>query len=139
MRVAGQFGEGASPALFGDKLIVNWDHQGQSWIAAFRKSDGKQIWRKDRNERTSWSTPLVVPADGRHQVVVSATNASRAYDLETGDVVWSCTGMTGNCIPTPIYADGIVYLMSGFRSSRLQAIKVSGAKGDITGSNQYQR
>jgi len=135
MEIAMQFGEGASPALHGDTLVINWDHQGASWIAAFRKTDGKEIWRKPRDERTSWSTPIVVPVDGRHQVIVSATGASRGYDLETGEVIWSCSGMTGNCIPTPIHVDGVVYLMSGFMSSALQAVKLSGAKGDITDSD----
>ncbi len=135
MQISGQFGEGASPALCGDTLVVNWDHQGDSWIAAFRKTDGKQLWRKPRDEATSWSTPIVARVDGRHQVIVSATRASRAYDLETGELVWTCSGMTRNCIPTPIHVNGVAYLMSGFMGSKLQAIHLSGAKGDITGSS----
>ncbi|MEE9125917.1 MAG: PQQ-binding-like beta-propeller repeat protein, partial [Planctomycetota bacterium] len=137
MRTSGGFGEGASPALYGDTLIVNWDHQGASFVVALRKGDGEEIWRKPRNERTSWSTPIIVPVDGRHQVIITATRASRAYDLETGEVIWSCSGMTGNCIPTPIHVDGIAYLMSGFNGSALQAIKLSGAKGDITDSEDH--
>jgi outer membrane protein assembly factor BamB len=137
MRTAMGFGEGASPALYGDTLIVNWDHEGDSFLATFRKGDGKELWRKPRNERTSWSTPIIAPVDGRPQVIISATRASRGYDLETGEVIWSCSGMTGNCIPTPIHVDGIAYLMSGFMGSALQAIKLSGAKGDITDSEDH--
>ena len=50
------FGEGSSPALYGDKIIINWDHEGQSFITALDKRTGRQIWRTDRDETTSWST-----------------------------------------------------------------------------------
>lgn len=135
MRTANGFGEGASPALHGDTLVVNWDHEGDSFIVALDKRTGAERWRKPRDERTSWSTPLVVPVDGRPQVIVNATGASRAYDLETGDVVWSLGGMTPNCIPSPACADGVVYLMSGFRGNALQAIRLAGAKGDLADSD----
>lgn len=127
-----QFGEGASPALYGDTLVVNWDHEGDSFILALNKSTGEELWRKERDEPTSWSTPLVVEVDGKPQVVVSATNASRGYDLASGDVVWSCTGMTTNAIPTPLHRDGVAYLMSGFRGNMLQAIELAGARGDLS-------
>lgn len=132
MRTRNQFGEGSSPALAGDTLIVNWDHEGDSFVYAIDKKTGDEIWSKPRNEITSWSTPLIVEVDGKLQAIISATKASRAYDVATGEVVWSCTGMTTNSIPTPIVRDGVAYLMSGFRGAALQAIKLSGAKGDIT-------
>ncbi len=131
MRTRMGFGEGSSPALHGDTLVVNWDHEGQSFITALDKRTGEKLWRKDRNEQTSWSSPLIVEVDGKPQVIVSATRASRAYDLATGEVIWSLSGLTSNCIPTPIHVDGTVYLMSGFRGSALQAIRISGARGDL--------
>ncbi|MHC4899290.1 MAG: PQQ-binding-like beta-propeller repeat protein, partial [Planctomycetota bacterium] len=137
MRTRNQFGEGTSPALYGDTLVINWDHEGDSWIAAFRKSNGKRIWKKKRNEVTTWCTPLIIPVGGRPQVIVTGSGASRAYDLKNGRVIWSCAGMVANCIPTPIHVDGLVYLMSGHRGSSLQAIKVKGAKGDITDSKKH--
>ena len=134
MQTALGFGEGSSPALHGNTLLVTWDHQGRSFVIALNKHDGEELWRKDRNEGTTWATPLIVPVDGRHQAILPGARASRAYDLETGDLVWSCSGLTGNPIPTPIYDDGVVYLMTGFRGSSLQAIKLSGAKGDLRDS-----
>lgn len=131
MRTRNQFGEGSSPALHGDTIVINWDHEGDSFILALDKKTGKQRWRRARDEVTSWATPRVFEVDGNPQVVVSGTTASRAYDLASGDVVWTCSGMTTNAVPTPVYADGVVYLMSGYRGSILQAIKLSGAKGDL--------
>jgi len=143
MRIRNSFGEGSSPTLYGDYLIVNWDHEDQSYIVAFDKHSGKIKWKKDRDEPTSWSTPIVRVVDGKPQVIVNATNAIRGYDLASGDVVWSCAGMTVNTIPSPVEADGVVYLASGFRGNALLAIRLAGAKGDITGSDhvlwQYER
>jgi outer membrane protein assembly factor BamB len=132
MRTRNNFGEGASPALHGDTLVVNWDHEEDDFIAAFDKKTGKELWRKTRDESTTWCTPLIVEVGGKPQVIISATKQCRAYDLKTGDTVWECKGLTDNVIPTPVHADGIVYLISGFRGAALKAVKLSEAKGDIT-------
>ena len=72
--------------------------------------------------------------DGKPQIVINATTASRGYDLATGRVLWSLAGMTVNCIPIPIWRDGVVYLMSGYRGQMLQAVRLAGATGDLQGS-----
>lgn len=134
MRIANQFGEGGSPALFGDTLVVPWDHEGESFVVALDKKTKKELWRQPRPEKTTWGTPVVTTVGGKQQVILTATKASRAYDLKTGEVVWSCGGMTDNCIPTPIVDQGVAFLMSGYRGASLQAIALEGAKGDLTGS-----
>lgn len=131
MNIRMSFGEGSSPVLYGNAVIVNWDHEGQSFIVMLDKRTGKEVWKKDRNERTSWATPAIFNVNGREQIVVAATGKSRGYDLKTGDVIWELGGMTANVIPTPVYADGIVYLMSGFRGSAMQAVRLEKAKGNI--------
>lgn len=128
------FGEGSSPVLAGDVLVVNWDHEGESFIVALDKASGGELWRRERDEVTSWSTPLIVEEGGRQQVVVSATERVRAYDLETGEPVWEAGGQTVNAIPSPVHRNGLVYATSGFRGSALQAIRLAGAKGDLTGT-----
>ncbi len=128
------FGEGASPTLSGDKLIVNWDHEGQSFIVALDKSTGEEIWRSGRDELTSWTTPIVVEHDGRHQVITSATNRVRSYDLDTGELIWEGNGVTMNAIPSPVAADGLVYVTSGFMGNALRAIRLAAASGDINRS-----
>ncbi|NRA95089.1 MAG: VCBS repeat-containing protein [Planctomycetes bacterium] len=134
MRTRRQYGEGSSPALYGDRLIVNWDHEGDSFLVILDKRTGKELWRQPREEVTSWSTPIVVQVRGRPQIVVNATAASRGYDLKSGEVIWSLSGMTVNCIPIPIHADGVVYLMSGYRGQMLQAVQLEDARGDLEGS-----
>ena len=114
--------------------MVNWDHEGASFIVALDKRTGKELWRTPREETTSWSTPLVVEVGGRAQVITSATDRVRSYDLATGELVWHATGMTANAIPTPVHADGLVFLTSGFRGNALLAVRLAEAKGDITNS-----
>src|SRR5215207_7099973 len=101
MQTRGGFGEGASPALHGDTLVLNWDHEGEDFVVALDKKTGAEKWRQKRDEPTSWSTPLVVEHGGKAQAVVSATNRVKAYDLATGEQLWEASGMTGNVIPTP--------------------------------------
>lgn len=129
-----QFGEGTSPALHGDTLVVNFDHQGDSFVVALDKNTGETKWRQDRNESTSWSTPLIVEVDGKAQAVVSGTRLTRSYDLETGEILWQCGGQTINAIPSPVSGSGMVYITSGYLGSALQAIEL-GRTGDLTGTD----
>jgi outer membrane protein assembly factor BamB len=128
------FGEGSSPALSGDTVVINWDTEGDDFIAALDKTTGKELWRKPRDEATGWSTPLIVEVNGKKQVIVNATKRVRSYDLATGKEIWSCAGQTANAIPCPVAANGVVYLTSGFRGSALQAIRL-GREGDLTGTD----
>lgn len=129
------FGEGASPMLHGDTVIVNWDdEQDNDFLAAFDKQTGKELWRTPRSEATTWSTPLVVEHGGQRQVIVNATGKVRGYDFTTGKEVWSCGGQTANAIPSPVADTETVYVMSGFRGAALFAFKL-GATGDLAGTD----
>ena len=131
-----QFGEGSTPVLYEDRLVVVWDHLGgQSFVAAIDKNTGEEIWRVDRDEIDTWATPLVVEHEGRPQVVVPGMNRLKSHDLETGEIVWESDGLTMNPIPSPVTEDGMVYAMSGFRGNDLKAIRLDGASGDITGTD----
>ena len=135
MTTRNSFGEGSSPAIQGNTLMINWDHEGDSFIVALDKRSGKELWRRERDEPTSWSTPLIVEFEGKHQVIVSASLKTRSYDLKTGAVIWECSGLGTNVIPTPLYRDGVVYVASGHRSPAMQAIQLHKAKGDVAGSD----
>ena len=131
-----EFGEGTTPALHGDTLVVTWDHiGGQSFIVALDKRTGAERWRANRDEIDTWATPLIVEHEGRPQVITPAMERVYSYDLETGEIVWQSRGTTMNAIPSPVHADGIVYVMSGFRGNNLQAIRLAAARGDIAGTD----
>ena len=134
MQTRNSFGEGSTPALHGDTIVVNWDHEGEDFIVALDKKTGKERWRQKRDEPTTWSTPLVVEHGGKTQVIVSATNRIRSYDLATGIQIWECGGMTTNAIPTPVRDADRLYAISGFRGAALLAINL-GRTGDLTGTD----
>lgn len=128
------FGEGSTPFIYQDKIFIQWDHEGDSFLYALDKTTGEIKWEVARDVNTSWSTPLVVEVNGKPQVITTATDNVTAYDFETGEVIWTNAGLTRNVIPNPVYADGILYVMSGFRGSALQAIDIKKAHGNISGT-----
>ncbi|MGD2110048.1 MAG: PQQ-like beta-propeller repeat protein [Phycisphaerae bacterium] len=125
-------GEGSSPALHGETLVINWDHQADSFVIALDKRTGNTRWKVARDEITSWSTPLIVQHDGKHQVIIAATKRVRGYDLATGELIWECAGLSRNVVASPVEADGIVYVANSYDWQAMLAIRLSAAKGDIT-------
>ena len=136
-RMRSEFGEGSTPALHGNTIVVVWDHLNGdgSFVVALDKRDGKELWRVARDEIDTWATPLILEVNGRPQAIVPAMNRIRSYDLQTGSVVWEGDGLTMNAIPSPVYEDGLVILMSGFRGNDLRAVRVAEAKGNIDGTS----
>lgn len=143
MRKRNTFGEGSCPIIHGDTIVIVQDHEGQSFITALDKHTGDELWRMDRDEVTTWASPIVVDYNGISQVIVPASNRTRSYDITNGDLVWECGGLTRNVIPSPIYKDGHVFVMSGHGGFSIQSINLELASGDITGTNavdwQYDR
>ena len=130
-------GEGSSPALYGDTLIVNWDHEGDSFVAAFDKRTGKQRWKTARGRGSSWTTPIVVEHGGKAQVIVSGSQRIYGYDLVSGEVLWHCGGLSvENVVSSPVAGHGMVFAGSTYDQPGMLAIRLDGAAGDITGTKQ---
>jgi outer membrane protein assembly factor BamB len=134
MRTRNSFGEGSSPALDGNTVVVLWDHEGDDFIVALDKRDGRELWRQTRDEPTGWCTPLIVSDGGRKQVIVNGTNKVRSYDLKDGKLLWECAGQTVNAIPSAVSTGDRVFVMSGYRGNALQALRLD-RSGDITGTD----
>ncbi len=134
MRIRLQFGEGSAPTLHGNLLIHHYDHEGGSFVIALDKRNGKEVWRTGRDETSAWSTPLVVDYRGKKQIVISATKRVRAYEFETGRLLWECAGLGANVIPRPVQHGDLVLVMSGFRDPKLMAIRL-GREGDLTATD----
>ena len=136
MRSLHGHGEGSSPAIYKETLIVNWDHEGQSFIVALDKRTGEERWKLERNEVTSWASPIVIEHAGKPQVIVSGTSRVRGYNLATGKVLWECGGLSSNIVASPVSADGMVFAGSSYDKRALLAIRLDGAAGDITGTDR---
>lgn len=136
-RMRNEFGEGSTPALHGNTLVIVWDHLNGdgSFVVALDTRDGKELWRMPRDEIDTWATPLILDVNGRAQAIVPAQRRIRSYDLETGTIVWEGDGLTMNPIPSPVHEDGLVVLMSGFQGNDLRAVRVAEARGNIDGTS----
>jgi outer membrane protein assembly factor BamB len=135
MKTRNAFGEGASPALYNDTLVVPWDHESGSFIVAFDAASGNEKWRKPREEITTWATPLIVPHAGRVQVITNGMNRVRSYDLANGEVIWECGGQGPNPIPSPVLVGDQVVVMTGYQRFAAYAIPLD-SKGDITDTDK---
>jgi outer membrane protein assembly factor BamB len=130
-------GEGSSPALYRDTLIINWDHEGDSFLAAFDKRTGRERWRVQRPSGSSWTTPIVVEHRGKPQVIVSGSERVRGYDLATGSKLWQCgTLSVENVVSSPVAGGGMVFAGSTYDRPGMLAIRLEGAEGDVTGTKQ---
>jgi outer membrane protein assembly factor BamB len=128
------WGTASSPALDGDRLFVQNDNEEQSFLVAFDKRTGDELWRAERDEKSSWSTPFVWRNKKRTELVTCATKRVRSYDPATGKMLWELAGMSSICSPTPVASDELLYVSSGYvmDSKRpLFAIR-AGASGDIS-------
>ena len=129
-----EFGEGSAAVLHGNMVLLNFDQESGSFIVALDKATGKELWRKEREESSSWAPPFVVKFNGREEVILPASGKVRSYDLSNGELIWECKGLGSNVIPAPVLVDNkLVIVMSGHREPNLLAIKLGG-KGDLTGT-----
>ena len=125
-------GEGSSPIVVRDALVVCWDHEDDSFLYAFDKRTGDLRWKTPRDEKTSWSTPLLVETPGGTQIVVSATRRVRGYDPETGKQIWECAGLTDNVVSSPVFGHGILIAGNSYYRQAMMAVRLDGASGDVT-------
>lgn len=128
------WGEAVTPVIHGDALLLNYDQEDGSFVIRLDPRSGETKWKVDRDEKTSWNTPLVAEHQGRAQVILNGTKRLRSYDLQSGKLLWECGGMTVNAIPSAVARDGLVYCMSGYQGSAAFAIPLD-ATGDITEGN----
>jgi outer membrane protein assembly factor BamB len=137
-KIVFSFGEGTSPALYGDTLVINWDQEGPSYLTALDARTGEEKWRvnKDKEDyHTTWATPLVLERNGAVQIVVNGKNRSRGYELSTGKVLWECGGQMANPIPSPVAVGDLTYCVTGFRGYAIYAIPLD-STGDITDTDK---
>jgi outer membrane protein assembly factor BamB len=127
-----EWGIGSSPIIYKNMVIVQCDIQRHSFLAAFDTDSGKEVWRTEREEIPSWSTPTIFEANGKAELVTQATTFTRGYDPMSGKELWKYSGNSEIAIPTPIVGPGIIIVTNGYRGVQpIFAIK-PGATGDIT-------
>lgn len=124
----------SSPIVFEDKVIVNCDHDGDGYIVALSKTDGKELWRIERpNNTRSYCVPLIREIGGRTQMVLSGTMCVTSYDPRTGKLLWIIDGPTEQFVASVVFSEqtGLLYMTGGFPEHHLLAIKPDGS-GNVT-------
>jgi outer membrane protein assembly factor BamB len=123
---------GSSPIIHDGLLIVQADVQKNSFLAAFDVRNGKEMWRTSRADVPTWSTPAIVRAAGRDQVVVSGWKQTGGYDFRSGKETWKLNGGGDIPAPTPIFGHGLIFLTSAHGPlSPVYAVRAE-ATGDIS-------
>ncbi|MCZ6795603.1 MAG: PQQ-binding-like beta-propeller repeat protein [Planctomycetota bacterium] len=136
-------GPGSSPILFGRLVIVHFDGFDQQYVVALDKATGKTVWRTDRSNdygtddgdfKKAYSTPLVIQAAGRTQLISPGSRATTAYDPRTGKELWQVRFREFSSTARPLYGHGLVFINTGFGKARLLAVRPDG-EGDVSDSH----
>jgi outer membrane protein assembly factor BamB len=129
-----QHGAGGSPIVYGDLLIFNCDGSDQAFVVALDKRSGKVKWKTNRGfpADQAYTTPLIIRAADRDQLISVGAFRARAYDPLTGKEIWRVRYDEGfSNVPRPVFAHGLVYIATGFQQPALLAVRPDGT-GDVT-------
>lgn len=131
----GPWGTSACPLLVGDLVIQNGDSTGKSFLIAVNKQTGKDVWKTPRPDlpKGGWSSPVLVDAGKRKEIVVNGEDFVIGYDPASGKELWKCKTFAGRGEPTVAPGKGLVYVINGLAGD-IYAVKLGGA-GDVTKSN----
>ena len=133
------WGHGSSPVLYKDLLILLCDHASASYLLALEARTGKLRWKTDRGKgRASYSTPLVVSAAGRDELVVNSSERIDSYDPITGELLWYADAPRQTPVPSAVFHDGLIYLTRGYRNSPYLALR-PGGRGDVSATHVVWR
>ena len=127
-----QWGFASSPIIYRDAVYLQCDVQKGSFLAAFCIRDGRELWRTDRDDVPTWSTPAIVQGPERTELVVNGYRHAGGYDPWTGESLWKLGGGGDIPVPTPIFVHGLIILSSAHGSDRPLCAVQPGARGDLT-------
>ncbi len=135
VKPAGPWGFAGSPIILGDMVIQNCDAEGESFLIAVNKTDGKEVWRTKRKElpRGGWSTPILIDTGKRKELVLNGEFGVQGYDPATGEDLWYCKSFNGRGTPVPAFTHGVLVTVNG-KPGDIYAVRPGGS-GDVTKSH----
>ncbi|HEY6166882.1 MAG TPA: PQQ-binding-like beta-propeller repeat protein [Verrucomicrobiae bacterium] len=130
---AHQWGNGTSPILHGNLLIVNAAIESDT-LLALDKQTGKTVWSVRGGFPASWNTPTLAKVGAREELLVNASGKLRAFDPATGKELWSCRGIRGaELCPSVVVRDGVAFVL-GTPGSHAMAVR-AGGDGDVSATH----
>lgn len=131
----GPQGDGSSPVLWKDSLIVNGDHDGEAYLVALSKETGETLWNTPRpNNTRSYCTPLIRTIDGRDQFILSGSKCVASYDPNNGKQHWIIDGPTEQFVASLVYNGQYLFMTAGFPKRSVAAIDPRGS-GNVTNTH----
>ena len=132
----GTWGIGSSPIIDGNLVIQNCDAEGPSSLVALDKKTGAPVWTAKRADlpKGGWSTPVIISAANRRELILNGEPGVNAYDPATGKDLWFCKGYTGRGEPIPVFANGLLYVVNG-KPGNTYVVKPGGS-GDVSETNR---
>jgi outer membrane protein assembly factor BamB len=131
---AGEWGFSNEPVLFEDKVIVDGDSKGDSFLVALNRKNGETVWRVPRTRRgISYSAPLIRKLGGRTQMIQCGDRCVTSFDPQTGTPLWTVDGPSEEFVATPVYSEkaGLVIIGSSWPKQVILAIRPDG-QGNVT-------
>jgi outer membrane protein assembly factor BamB len=129
----------SSPMLYKDKVIVNGDHDGDAYLVALARNDGRTLWKIDReNKVRSYVTPIIREIDGRTQMILTGSKCVASYDPNDGVRHWIINGPTEQFVASVVYNGELLFLTAGYPEHHMLAIRPDG-RGDVTDSHVVWR
>jgi len=122
-----QWGFASSPVIHKGTVYVQCDVQGDSFVTALDLDSGEEIWRTERDEFPTWSTPTVHDTPDRRQLILNGYHHLGGYNLDTGQELWRVSEKGGDIpVPTPVIAHGLVFITNAHgRMAPILAISTS--------------
>lgn len=126
-----EWGHASSPILYGDLVLVQGDRRKDSFLAAYRLSDGQEAWRVARDEGSTWATPNLLRSATGDELVANGRTI-RGYDPRDGKLLWTLGPNSEVVVATPVVSDGLVYVTAGYPPVRPVYAVRPGRRGDLT-------
>lgn len=128
-----QWGPASSPVIAGDRVIVQNDQNGTSFLAAFDLATGRELWRSPREEMPSWATPVIAQASTRTLVITNSPNGIRGHDISDGREIWRLADGTQVKVPTPVLSGDRVIVTGGYAAGSRPTFAIPlDAQGTVT-------
>jgi outer membrane protein assembly factor BamB len=131
-------GNGGTPILHDEKLYFSVDGKVKTLVICLDAATGDTIWEFDRqsaaSRKFSFTTPVIIEVDGKHQLISPASDVVQAIDPQTGKLIWQVKYDGYSLIPKPVYHQGLLYVCTGYNTPWLYCIDPTG-KGDVTDSH----
>lgn len=131
-----EYGYAPSPVLYQDMVIVTAEYDGDSFIKAFRRGDGEEIWSINRPKSISFSSPVIAYVSNRPQLLISGHQFVSSYDPSNGKQLWSVIGTTFATCGTMVWDANNVFASGGFPKAETIGIAGDGSKKVLWRNNK---